>query len=139
MSNKKILAIIQARTNSTRFPNKILKKIGKLSLIEILYNRISMSKRIDQTVVATTSSYLDDSLIKILKKNQINYYRGSESDVLKRYYLTAKKFKADVVVRITADCPLVDPNIVDDVINLYFKKKGKLCKQYRSPYLSRWP
>ena len=133
MSNKKILAIIQARTNSTRFPNKILKKIGKLSLIEILYNRISMSKRIDQTVVATTSSYLDDSLIKILKKNQINYYRGSESDVLKRYYLTAKKFKADVVVRITADCPLVDPNIVDDVINLYFKKKANYASNIDPP------
>ena len=113
---KKIIAIVQARIDSSRFPQKILKKIGKLTLIEILLQRVSMSKKIDQIVVATTKLKSDDSLIKILDKNKINYYRGDEKNVLKRFFEAANQFKGDIIVRITGDCPLIDPVVIDEVI-----------------------
>jgi len=133
MSKDKIIAIIQARCNSSRFPNKILKKIGNLSLIEIIFNRLSLSKKIDKAVVSTTKSKNDDNLIKILKKNRIPFYRGDEKNVLKRFYNTAKKFNAKIIVRITADCPLIDPKIVDQVINLYKTKKVSFASNIEPP------
>ena len=133
MNKNKIVAIIQARCNSTRFPNKILKKIGNLSLIEILLKRISLSKKIDEIVVSTTRSKNDDYLIKILKKNKIAFYRGDENNVLKRYYNTAKKFNAKIIVRITADCPLIDPKIVDQVISLFISKKVSFASNIEPP------
>ena len=133
MLNRKIIAVIQARSNSTRFPKKILKKIGKLSLIEILLKRISLSKKIDRVVVATTTSRSDNSLIQILKRNKISYFRGSEENALNRFYQAAKKFKADVIVRITADCPVIDPKVVDEVINLYLKNRADYVSNIDPP------
>tara|TARA_X000000368_G_scaffold419092_1_gene422387 strand:+ start:16662 stop:18704 length:2043 start_codon:yes stop_codon:yes gene_type:complete len=133
MKQKKIVAIIQARNGSSRFPKKILKKIGKLTLIEILLKRISLSKRINKVVVATTRSSSDNSLIKILMKRKIDFYRGDENNVLNRYYEAAKKFNADIVVRITGDCPVIDPKIVDEVIDLYLASKAAFASNIEPP------
>ena len=130
---KKIIAIVQARIDSSRFPQKILKKIGKLTLIEILLQRVSMSKKIDQIVVATTKLKSDDSLIKILDKNKINYYRGDEKNVLKRFFEAANQFKGDIIVRITGDCPLIDPVVIDEVINLYLRNSVDYASNIEPP------
>ena len=104
-----ILAVVQARTSSKRFPNKILKKINNLAIIEIIIERLKRSKKISQIVVATTKNPSDDKLIELLKKINVNYYRGDENNVLERFYKVAVQKRADIIVRITSDCPLIDP------------------------------
>ncbi len=113
---KKNLAIIQARLGSTRFKKKILKKIGNKTLIEFLYQRISESKYIDKTIIATTNSKVDDELCEILRKKNINFIRGSENNVLKRFYDASKKIKSNYIIRICGDCPLIDIDIVNKLL-----------------------
>lgn len=117
---KNIVAIIQARTNSIRLPNKILFKINNMMLIEILYKRLEKSKKINQIVIATTKK--SKNLIHFLKKKKIKFFVGSEKNVLNRYYKTASKFKADTIVRITADGILADPKLIDRLIGIYENK-----------------
>ena len=118
-----VIAIIQAREQSARFPSKILKKINNLTLLEILLKRLSKSKKVDNIVVACTSKIDDRNIINICRKENIDYYIGSKSNVLKRYYDCSKKFKYKYIVRITSDCPLVDPYLVDRFINIIKEKK----------------
>jgi glutamate-1-semialdehyde 2,1-aminomutase len=120
----KVLAIVQARMGSSRLPGKVMKEIGGLPVIEILLSRLSKSKLLDEIVVATTKSEDENPLIKHLKKLKYLYYQGSEHDVLDRFYQTAKKYNADIVVRITGDNPLVDPVLVDQVIQGYSKSNS---------------
>ncbi|MFC2117206.1 aminotransferase class III-fold pyridoxal phosphate-dependent enzyme [Bacteroidota bacterium] len=114
-----ILAIVQARLGSTRLPAKVLKKINGKSLIEILLYRLSLAKKIDKIVLATAENSENDELANHVEKLGYEVYRGSENDVLDRYYQAAKKHKPDSVVRITGDCPLIDPDVIDAVINNY--------------------
>ncbi|EKO08291.1 cytidylyltransferase domain protein [Leptospira interrogans str. C10069] len=109
----KILAIVQARTRSTRFPNKVLQKIEGKPLIELLFSRLARSKALNEIILATSNLANDNLLVDLVKNLGFGVYRGSENDVLSRYYQAAKYKKADVVVRITGDCPLIDSNIVD--------------------------
>ncbi|MEK7173291.1 MAG: glycosyltransferase family protein [Patescibacteria group bacterium] len=118
-----IVAIIQARTGSTRLPKKVLKKVCGKSLLEHLIERVKRVKHLDKIVVATTTKKEDEAIVKIAQKTKVEYFQGSNEDVLDRYYQAAKKFKADIVVRITGDCPLLDPEIVDTTINLFLKTK----------------
>ena len=118
MVNKKI-AIIQARLNSVRLPNKILLKINGTPLIEILYKRLKRSKELDDIVIATTRD--SKNLINFLQKKKIKYFVGSESNVLKRYYDAAKKYNANIIVRITADGILADPKLVDAFLRKFSK------------------
>ena len=118
----KMVAIIQARMGSTRLPGKILKKVQGKTLLEIQLERLRHSTLIQQVVVATTTLAKDDPVVDLCKQLNIDFYRGSEEDVLSRYYEAAVKFKANVIVRLTSDCPLIDPSIVDEVINIYFSK-----------------
>ena len=120
---KKIACIIQARSNSKRLPNKILKKISGRTVIEILISRLKKSKKIDKIIVATTKKKNDDIIIKIAQKNQVDYYRGNESNVLKRYYDCANKFNLDNILRITSDCPLSDKKLIDKMIGIYLTSK----------------
>ena len=113
---KKNLAIIQARLGSTRFKRKILKKIGNKTLIEFLYERVSSSKKIDKTIIATTTNKIDDELCKILQKKNISFFRGSENNVLKRFYDISNNKKFNYIVRICGDCPFVDPDIIDKLL-----------------------
>jgi len=118
-----ITCIIQARLGSKRFPKKIFKKIGNKSLIELIIDRVQLSKKINQLVVAIPQKKSDDKLYNHLKELNIKIFRGSENNVLKRFYETAKKFKSDLIVRITSDCPFVDHNIIDKMIKLIIDKK----------------
>lgn len=117
-----IAAIIQARTGSTRLPNKIFKELGGQPLIWHVVNRLKPARRIDKIILATTDKPQDDILEEWALKNSLACFRGSEEDVLMRYYETARKFKVDVIVRITADDPFKDPDIIDQVIDLFHKE-----------------
>jgi spore coat polysaccharide biosynthesis protein SpsF len=120
---KKIACIIQARCNSKRLPNKILKRISGKTVLEILISRLKKSKKIDKLIIATTKKKNDDTIIKIAQKNQVNYYRGNEFNVLKRYYDCANKFNLDNILRITSDCPLSDKKLIDKMIGIYLTSK----------------
>ena len=114
-----VVAIVLARVGSTRLTQKVLKDIVGKPLLWHVINRLKKAKLIDEIVVATTTKEEDEPIIKLAKDNDVKSYAGSEEDVLDRCYQAAKIHKADVIVRITADCPLIDPNVVDKVINYF--------------------
>lgn len=120
----KVTAIVQARTGSTRLPTKVLLKIGAKTMLEHVVQRLKRSKLIDSIVIATTTLKSDDKVVNLAKKMKVSVFRGSEFNVLDRYYQTAKKFKADLIVRVTSDCPLISPYVVDKVIKRYKKSKA---------------
>lgn len=113
------VAIVQARYGSTRLPAKILKEISGKPMLWHVVNRLSFSKLIDKTIVATTDLPNDNITEEFCIENKIDYYRGSAEDVLSRYYEAAKQFNADIVIRITSDCPLIDPFIVDKMLKSF--------------------
>jgi len=116
-----IVCIVQARMGATRFPDKVISNIyGKPMIIRVL-ERLMFSKLIDTVVVATSISNKDDIIEKVCKENHYSVFRGSEDDVLDRYFQTAEAYEADIIVRVTGDCPLIDPNISDKVIQYYIK------------------
>lgn len=118
-----IIAVIQARISSTRLPGKILKKIEGKTILEHVINRVKAAKNLDDVIVATTVKKEDLEIVKLCAGLGISVFCGSEDDVLDRYYQTARLFKANHIVRITSDCPLIDFKIIDDVTDLYFKEK----------------
>lgn len=113
----KVIAIVQARMGSTRLPGKVLKKIKAKTVLDYVIERLRLCNKLDDIVLATTTNKKDNILEEYAINKEINFFRGSEEDVLSRYYEAAKKFNADVVVRITSDCPLIDPEIVDNIIS----------------------
>ena len=129
----KIGAIIQARMTSTRLPGKVLMDIEGKPMLWHVVNRLKFSEKLDDIILAIPNTKKNNILEKFAKDNKVKYFRGSEEDVLSRYYKTAKKFKCDLIVRITSDCPLIDPQIVDLVI----EKHLKLNADYTSNTLKR--
>jgi len=122
----KIGAIVQARMGSTRLPGKVMRKIlGKPVLWHII-NRLKQAELISQIVVATSTYSKDKVIVEWCKKNGVDVFAGNEEDVLDRFYQAANKFKMDVIVRITADCPLIDPKEVDKLIKYYLEHKDSL-------------
>lgn len=113
----KVVAIIQARMNSIRLPGKVLLPLAEKPVLEHLIERLSYCRMINEIVVATTFEASDDEVEDFCINNNINYFRGSLEDVLDRYYQSAKFFNADSIVRITGDCPAIDPVVVDAVIS----------------------
>lgn len=113
-----IIAIIQARCDSTRLKNKVLADVDGKPLIERIVSRVKQVEMIDRVVIATTTSTSDDYLVEWCQNKGIDCFRGSESNVLERYYECAKLYNANVVVRITADDPFKDPVIINHAINL---------------------
>ncbi|MBC8431759.1 MAG: aminotransferase class III-fold pyridoxal phosphate-dependent enzyme [Desulfobacterales bacterium] len=116
-----IMAIIQARMGSTRLPGKVLADINGRPMLWHVVHRVQSAKSIDHVVVATSVNPADDPVAGYCLDNGYRYFRGSETDVLDRYYQAAKQFKAETVVRITADCPLMDPLVVDKVVKTFLK------------------
>lgn len=114
-----VVAIIQARINSTRLPNKVFLNISDRPLIWHVVNRLTYSKKIEKIIIATTDNKKDDLLERWAMENNIFCFRGSEEDVLERYYQAAIEFDVDTILRITADDPFKDPHIIDQVIGLY--------------------
>ncbi|MEW6008460.1 MAG: aminotransferase class III-fold pyridoxal phosphate-dependent enzyme [Candidatus Omnitrophota bacterium] len=120
---RKVIAIIQARMGSSRLANKVLKDISGKPMLWHVVERTQRAKSVNLVVLATSTNVLDDPIEEFAKKNNLNIFRGSEEDVLDRYYRAAKKFKADIVVRITGDCPLIPPEIIDKVVRTFLKGK----------------
>ncbi len=114
----KVLAIVQARMGSSRFPGKVLERIEDKTLINILLSRLSKAKKINEIILATTSKREELELINEAETFGIKVFKGSEDNVLERFYAAAKDFKATLIVRITGDCPLVDPGLVDEAIQI---------------------
>lgn len=125
------IAIIQARTGSTRFPEKVLKEFEGTPSIMHTVNRTNESNFIENIIVATSDNKNESKLINLLKQNNIFYFQGSENDVLSRYYhcFTSLDYKEKVkgIVRITGDCPLIQPLIIDDIISTFLDKKLDYC------------
>ena len=115
--NMKIVAIIQARIGSTRLPDKVSADIAGQPMLAHVVNRTRRAKALDAVVVATTTQPADDAIVRVCQKRGWPYFRGSEEDVLDRYYQAASAFLADVIVRITSDCPLIEPEIIDKVVD----------------------
>lgn len=119
----KIAAIVQARTGSTRFPNKVFADLEGKPIIWHIFNRLSYSKYISNFILATTTNENDKRLVDWAKSNEIQYFQGSELDVLKRYFDASLAFEVDVIVRITADDPFKDPQIIDSVIEMFLAEQ----------------
>lgn len=111
-----IAAIIQARLGSTRTPGKTMKLIGNKPLLEYSVKKTRQARYVDKVIVATTTSDKDNLISEWCKEKGIASFRGSEDDVLDRYFQAASCFKADIIVRVTSDCPFVDPQIIDLLI-----------------------
>ncbi|EJP6470957.1 acylneuraminate cytidylyltransferase [Clostridium sporogenes] len=116
-----IIAIIQARMGSSRLVGKVMKKLCDKTILAHCIERVRQSKYIDDIVVATTIKEADSIIEKEALNCGVKVFRGSEDDVLSRYYYAAKKYDANIVIRITSDCPLVDPKVLDEVISFYLK------------------
>ncbi len=125
--NSGVVAIIQARMGSTRFPKKVVLPLCGKPVLWHVVNRLFLAKRIESVVVATSIEPINDEIRDLCRKGSINCFSGSENDVLDRFYQAAKENKANHVLRITADCPLLEPKLIDRVIAEYFEKKYDYC------------
>ena len=114
-----IYAIIQARMSSTRLPGKVMMKINGQPMISHVIRQTLCAKLIDKVVIATTTSPKDKIIVDFCKQQNLDYFRGSTDDVLDRFYKCAKKFQCDPIVRISADSPLIDPNVIDRVLKKF--------------------
>lgn len=128
-----VLALLQARVSSTRLPGKVLKPILDVPMILRQVERIQMAKSIDKLVVATSNDSSDDALEMLCRKNNISCFRGSLNDVLDRFYRAAVEYKPLHVVRLTGDCPLIDPTIIDQVIHLHLTQNNDYTSNNHPP------
>lgn len=130
--------IIQARTGSSRLPGKAMKLLdGKYSILHYVINQLKYSKLLDDIIIATTDLKEDDVIVKFAQENGFKYFRGSEKDVLDRHYQCAKKFEFSTIVRIPSDKPLIDPHIVDKVVQVFLTSKYDYVSnflQYTFPF-----
>jgi spore coat polysaccharide biosynthesis protein SpsF len=116
--------IIQARIGSTRLPGKVMQKIDNVNtVLDYVINQVKASKKIEKIIVSTTTLPEDDIICEYLNLHKIEFFRGSSEDVLDRYYQCAKEFSLEDIVRITADNPLIDPNVIDIIIDKYKNNK----------------
>ncbi|WP_142414612.1 cytidylyltransferase domain-containing protein [Hathewaya massiliensis] len=121
----KVVCIMQARMGSTRLPGKVLKKICGKTVLEHDINRLKKINNIDEIVIATTTLEKDNAIVEESERLNAKYFRGSEEDVLSRYYYAAKKYNADAIVRVTSDCPLIDWAVSEKIIQCYLDNIDK--------------
>ena len=139
MSKPKVVAIVQARLGSTRLPGKVLKDLAGAPVLERCLGRLKRARCLDAIVVATTTLEADKPLADWCAERGWACERGSEEDLLDRYYLAARKHRAEVVVRVTSDCPLIDPDLVDQVVGEFLARQPQVdyastrLPQYRYP------
>jgi spore coat polysaccharide biosynthesis protein SpsF len=122
MERARIAAIIQARMGSTRLPGKALEDIGGETMLARAVMRTKQARLLHETIVATTTTEKDNAIVDECQRLHFALYRGEEHDVLDRYYQAALAYKVDTIVRITSDCPLIDPTIIDRVIGAFLSK-----------------
>ena len=136
----KVVAIIQARMTSTRLPGKVLKRASGLTMLERMLERVQQARLVNQVVVATTTDPTDDAIVKACRRYGTEVFRGSLQDVLDRYYQAAKHFQADIVVRLTADCPLIDAPLIDAVVDaLIANQMDFACNRLPPPFTRTYP
>ena len=121
----KTVVIIQARMGSTRLPGKVLTNLCGHSVLAHVLNRVGACPSVDEIVVATTVDTIDDPIVNAASALGVAVFRGSESDVLARYYLAAQQHAADVVVRVTSDCPLFDSNVLEQMLAAFFAGRSE--------------
>ncbi len=114
-------AIIQARMSSSRLAKKVLRKIKRKPMLYYVIKQALASNTIDEVIVVTTKEKIDDAIVDYCKQNKIKVFRGSKADLLDRYYKCAKKYHCDPIIRITSDCPLIDPKVIDKVYKKFKK------------------
>jgi len=115
----KVVAIVQARMGSTRLPGKVLKNLAGETMLARVVGRLHRSNRIDDVLVATTDESTDDAIVDECRKLSVRVSRGDQDNVLDRYFNAAKFVSADVIIRITSDCPLIDPQITDKTVQAF--------------------
>lgn len=120
-----VVAIVQARMGSTRFPGKVLHPIAGRPMLAWVIERLRLSRLLDQVVVATSMLESDQPIVQWCQEHLVSCYRGSEQDVLARYHQCAEACAADCVVRITSDCPLIDPTLLDELVSLFLRSEGR--------------
>jgi spore coat polysaccharide biosynthesis protein SpsF len=113
------IAIIQVRMTSTRLPGKVLCDLAGAPVLERVVDRCQRATSLDQIVIATSNLPADDTIVSLCNQHEWYSFRGSQDDVLDRYYHTAQHYHADVIVRITSDCPLIEPEIIDLVVQTF--------------------
>lgn len=119
--DKRIDIIVQARTGSSRLPNKVMKYLEDKIVLDHVIDRLHKSKYAKNVIICTTNKKNDDIIYEHCKKKSIKCFRGSELNVLKRYYDTASYYKSDYICRVTSDCPLIDAHYLDLMIEKYFE------------------
>ena len=118
-NNKKIAAIVEARMTSSRLPGKHLMEVLGAPILSYLLDRLKTVESIDTIIIATTKNSTDDVLVEFAKQNKVEVYRGDEDDVMGRVLDAAKYFKADIICEVTGDCPIIDPQLVEQIIQTY--------------------
>ncbi len=136
MFDMKTAIIVQARMTSTRLPGKVLKPVLGKPLLAYQIERLQRVKLANEIVIATTTNQTDEPIVELCNSLSVAYFRGSETDVLARYYQAATAHKADVVVRVTSDCPLIDPDVIDTAIAYYLQKPDSWQKPGFYDYVS---
>jgi len=119
----KVVGIIQARMGSTRLPGKVMADIRGRPMLWHVVGRTRAAATLDEVVVATTTEAADDVIVALCRERGVDCFRGNEKDVLDRYYKAAREHTADAVVRITSDCPLIDPEIVDKTVRAFLAEQ----------------
>ncbi|MCC5464039.1 glycosyltransferase family protein [Pelosinus baikalensis] len=121
----KTVIIVQARMTSTRLPGKVLKAVLGKPLLEYQIERLRRIESADEIVIATTTNDTDQPIVDLCNRLNLPYFRGSEEDVLARYYGAAIEHRADAIVRITSDCPVIDPGVINSIIGFYIENKNQ--------------
>ena len=129
----KTILIIQARMSSSRLPGKVLLPLHGRPMLDWVVTRASKSRHVDSCMIATTEDPSDDRIAKWCFSRSVPFYRGSQYDVLDRYYQAARKANADVIIRVTADCPLIDPALVDRLFEFYLEEKADFAANRLPP------
>jgi spore coat polysaccharide biosynthesis protein SpsF len=135
-----IVAILQARMSSTRLPGKVLLDLGGRPVLSRMVERVRQSKLITRVVVATTIDPSDEPIVQLCHDEKIDVFRGSLPDVLDRYYQAATLYHADIVVRLTGDCPLIDAQLIDQTIQALIDQKADFsCNRLPPPFHRTYP
>ena len=117
------VAIIQARSSSKRFPNKVMTQINNKPLLNYVYKRVEKSEKINKIIIACSKLKSDDSIVNFCKEKKYTFFRGSLKNVLDRFSKVSKKYKLSYFVRINGDSPCIDPKVIDSAVNLFKVKK----------------
>lgn len=132
-------AFIQARMNSSRMPGKVLKKVQNKTLLSHMLDRVKKADKIDTIIIITSTDDQDDAIESFAKEENIKCFRGNNDDVLDRYYQAVLTFPCDTIVRLTADCPLIDPTIIDQVVTVFKNNQYDFVANTAPPHGATYP